>query len=78
MAWMYSLDAMRRFELNITDGVTSRVHRSMRYAIAKARRRGIKQIPSELAIYLTPAERAALGVQLPAEAGDQQINQAAA
>jgi hypothetical protein len=34
MAWMYSLDAMRRFELNITDGVTKRVRQSMRYAIA--------------------------------------------
>ncbi len=77
MAWMYSLDAMRRFELNITDGVTRRVRRSMRYAIYKARRRGIKQIPSELAIYLTRAERAALGVSLP-DAATQPVNHAAA
>jgi hypothetical protein len=78
MAWMYSLDAMRRFELNITDGVTKRVRQSMRYAIAKARRRGIKQIPPELAIYLTRAERVALGVSLPDEAAACQVNQAAA
>jgi hypothetical protein len=78
MAWMYSLDAMRRFDLNITDGVTKRVRCSMRYAIAKARRRGIKQIPSELAIYLTRAERVALGVSLPEPAADRALSHAAA
>ncbi len=78
MAWMYSLDAMRRFELNITDSVTRRVRRSMRYAIAKARRRGLKQIPPELAIYLTRAERAALGVSLPDAAPAEPVKQAAA
>ncbi len=70
MAWMFSLEMMRRFELNITDGVHRRVRQSMRYAIAKARRRGIKQVPTELAIYLTRPERIALGVPLPADLGD--------
>ena len=56
------VEQMTLRELNITDGVRRRVWQSMRYAIGKARRRGIKQIPAELAIYLTPAERVALGL----------------
>lgn len=62
MAWAWAIEQMTVRELNITDGVRRRVWQSMRYAIGKARRRGIKQVPAELAIYLTPAERVALGL----------------
>jgi hypothetical protein len=74
MAWMFSLDAMARFDLNITDAVQRRVRHSMRYAIGKARRRGIKRIPPELAVYLTRQERVALGL----EAADPERAQVAA
>lgn len=81
MAWMFSLEMMRRYDLNITAAVHRRVRQSMRYAIAKARRRGIKRLPPELAIYLTRPERVALGVPLPGdldEARPESLNQAAA
>lgn len=79
MAWMFSLEMMRRYDLNITNSVHRRVRQSMRYAIAKARRRGIKQIPPELAIYLTRQERVALGVPLEGDlAGRRGAEQAAA
>lgn len=63
MAWAWAIEQMQVRELNITDGVRRRVWQSMRYAIGKARRRGIKQVPAELSIYLTPAERVALGIE---------------
>lgn len=59
-AWAWALAAMEREGVSITQGVRTRVHRSMRYAIGKARRRGIKRLPAEMAQYLTPAERATL------------------
>jgi hypothetical protein len=34
----------------------------MRYALAKARRRGLKGIPAELLPYLTEEDRRALGI----------------
>ncbi|MBX3383660.1 MAG: hypothetical protein KF864_09145 [Phycisphaeraceae bacterium] len=51
-AWMFSLEQMRKEGLNITESVQRRVDRSLRYAVAKARRRGIKAIPAELKPYL--------------------------
>lgn len=57
MAWSWALAEMERRSLNITPAVRKRVLHSMRYAIAKARRRGIKEIPGELHAYLPPAER---------------------
>ncbi|MDX2148347.1 MAG: hypothetical protein SFZ23_12570 [Planctomycetota bacterium] len=53
-AWMFALREMERLELNITDAVRRRVHRSLRYAVRKARRRGIKTIPPELLAFDTP------------------------
>jgi hypothetical protein len=47
-AWMFALDAMKEHDLNITDAVLTRVHRSLKYAVAKAKRRGIKTLPPEL------------------------------
>jgi hypothetical protein len=47
-AWVFALDQMERLGLNVTDSVRRRMHDSLHYAVQKARRRGIKQIPAEL------------------------------
>jgi hypothetical protein len=51
-AWRWSLEAMQEHGLNITDAVRLRMHRSLWYAVQKAKRRGIKRIPDELAPFL--------------------------
>ncbi len=51
-AWRWSLEAMERHGLNITDAVRLRMHRSLWYAVSKAQRRGIKRIPAELEPFL--------------------------
>lgn len=51
-AWRWSLAAMEEHGLNITDAVRLRMHRSLWYAVEKAKRRGIKQIPEELTPFL--------------------------
>jgi hypothetical protein len=56
-AWQFSLKEMELHGLNITDGVRRRVHRSLRYAVAKAQRRGIKSVPQELQAYLPRGKR---------------------
>ena len=50
-AWDWALKAMRERKLNVTASVENRMAESLRYALAKARRRGLKQIPQELAPY---------------------------
>lgn len=47
-AWMWALAAMRERGLNVTQAVERRVSLSLHYAIAKARRRGLRSIPEEL------------------------------
>lgn len=47
-AWMFSLRAMEEHGLNITEGVRTRMNRSLRYAVRKARRRGLRALPPEL------------------------------
>lgn len=47
-AWMFALAAMKEHGLNITDAVHNRVRRSLKYAVGKAKRRGIKSLPPEL------------------------------
>lgn len=47
-AWRWSLESMAAHGLNITDQVRYRVHASLWYAVAKARRRGLKVLPTEL------------------------------
>lgn len=55
-AWQFSLREMERFGFNISEGVQRRVFRSLRYAVAKAQRRGIREVPAELTPYIpTPA-----------------------
>ena len=51
-AWRWSLEAMAHNNLPITDSVRYRMARSLHYAVAKARRRGIKGVPAELVPYL--------------------------
>ena len=51
-AWQFSLKEMERHGLNITASVQRRVSRSLKYAVAKAQRRGIHRIPQELHAYL--------------------------
>ncbi len=56
-AWMWSLAEMEKRGVNITDAVRRRVHESLHYAIAKAVRRGLKNLPAELEPYLPPPPR---------------------
>lgn len=47
-AWRWSLEAMEAHGLNVTDQVRYRMHLSLWYAVAKARRRGLRVVPAEL------------------------------
>lgn len=48
LAWQFAFDAMDRLAIPVTGQVRERYADSMRYALAKALRRGLKQIPPEL------------------------------
>jgi hypothetical protein len=50
-AWDFALKQMETQGLNVTQAVHTRVRRSLKYAVAKARRRGIREIPAELAVF---------------------------
>ena len=50
--WMWALAEMSTRGFNITDSVEKRVRDSMKYAVAKAKRRGMKGIPAELAEFV--------------------------
>ncbi len=57
-AWKWSLDAMRERGFNVTEAVEKRMAESLHYAVAKARRRGLRKLPPELAPYAArPARR---------------------
>ncbi len=47
-AWAWAIASMQREGLNVTEAVLHRMHESLWYAVAKAKRRGIKGIPPEL------------------------------
>lgn len=49
--WVWALEMMRQRRFNVTPAVERRVERSMRYAVAKARRRGLRDLPDELRRY---------------------------
>lgn len=53
-AWAWSLAAMEAHGVNVTDSVRLRMHRSLAYAVAKARRRGLARLPVELEPFATP------------------------
>ena len=61
-AWLFALDAMEEHGVPVTENVTGRYADSMRYALAKALRRGLKQVPADLVEFLTDEERRRLGV----------------
>ncbi len=50
-AWRWSLDTMRKKGLNVTVAVEKRMDDAIRYAVRKALRRGLKQLPAQLAAY---------------------------
>lgn len=50
--WLWALQTMGEKGFNVTEAVQRRFERSMRYAVAKARRRGLKQLPTELRRFL--------------------------
>ncbi len=52
LAWEWSLKTMEERGLNVTDRVRQRMEESLRYAVAKARRRGLKRLPAPLVPYL--------------------------
>jgi hypothetical protein len=51
-AWAWSLEMMRTKGLNVTRRVEERMAESLHYAVLKARRRGLKRLPVELAPYV--------------------------
>ncbi|MEQ8317339.1 MAG: hypothetical protein RIE77_07105 [Phycisphaerales bacterium] len=51
-AWLFSLQQMHAHGLNITPKVHQRIDEALRYAVAKARRRGLKALPVELTPYV--------------------------
>lgn len=59
-AWAWSLAAMEAERLNVTDAVRRRMHESLWYAVSKARRRGLKDLPAELEAFTErpPSRRA--------------------
>lgn len=61
-AWRWSLEAMARHGVEITESVKHRQALSLWYAVDKARRRGLKQLPVELEPFLVrPPKRATRG-----------------
>jgi hypothetical protein len=54
-AWVYALRQMEALGLNVTDGVRRRMHNSLRYAVQKANRRGLRNLPPELEPFAAPA-----------------------
>jgi hypothetical protein len=53
--WMWAVDEMRRRGIEPNEKVHRRVEMSMRYAVGKAMRRGIKEIPEALLQYVQHA-----------------------
>lgn len=51
-AWEFALRAMKEHGLNLSEQVMKRRRRSLEYAVGKACRRGIKQIPAELGEFI--------------------------
>lgn len=50
-AWRWALDTMHEQRLNVTDAVRKRMDDAIRYAVRKARRRGLRTLPPRLASY---------------------------
>ncbi len=54
LAWEFALEQMERLHVPVQPAVRERYAASMRYALAKALRRGLKQVPPELAMFVQP------------------------
>ncbi len=52
VVWDWALKQMRERGFNVTPAVERRMERSMRYAVAKAKRRGLREIPPQLLRYI--------------------------
>lgn len=51
LAWRYAIDLMDTMGFPTKGAVARRFDRSMRYAVAKSRRRGIRALPAEVAAF---------------------------
>lgn len=51
-AWTFAIETMEAEGLNVTERVHARMRDSLRYAVEKAERRGLKRIPPELLPFL--------------------------
>ncbi|MFN0131722.1 MAG: hypothetical protein ACKVW3_04190 [Phycisphaerales bacterium] len=56
-AWRFSLEQMDANGLNVTEAVRRRIHASLHYAVGKARRRGLQELPPELEPFVQPPPR---------------------
>jgi len=50
--WVWALREMRDRGFNVTPAVEKRMHESMKYAVRKAKRRGLRAVPEELRHYV--------------------------
>ena len=53
--WLWAIDRMRTLGVEPGEAVTRRFDLSMRYAMSKALRRGLKTVPSDLNVFLPAA-----------------------
>jgi len=51
-AWEWSFEAMKANDIRLTQNVIKRRDNALQYAVAKALRRGLKQVPAELEPYI--------------------------
>jgi hypothetical protein len=51
-AWRWALETMRQRGFNVTPAVEKRMAESLRWAVSKGARRGLRRIPAELLPYL--------------------------
>jgi hypothetical protein len=54
-AWQYAIDQMQQHHIEIAPEVHERMRRSLRYAVAKATRRGLRTFPGELLPFVPEA-----------------------
>lgn len=47
-AWAWAIREMEAHGVEVTDAVRYRMHQSLAYAVGKARRRGLRELPAEL------------------------------
>jgi hypothetical protein len=55
LAWQFAFSQMERLGVPLTAVVRERYAASMRYALAKALRRGLREIPAELVEFVSPS-----------------------